>query len=120
MYIPSVRGRPDGWEGSPSQDKDAAKQDRKEAIGELIDDQMQTWIEQNSRENGDYATLADHTLGDPAWHMDNGTKDQVGLMITARAGACLLRGNKTRDRKTQVEETLCPHCNQREPETETQ
>ena len=42
----------------------------------MVDAEMQQWIEENSQENGNYATLADHALGEPAWHTENGTKDQ--------------------------------------------
>ena len=40
-------------------------------------------------------------------------------MITARAGACILRGNKTTDRRLSLADTLCVRCNHMEPETET-
>ena len=85
----------------------------------MVDAEMQQWIEENSQENGNYATLADHELGEPAWYTENGTKDQIGLMITARAGACILKGNKTRASKATYQDTLCPHCDLAEPETET-
>lgn len=50
-------------------------------------------------------------MGHEAEHISNGTKKQVGLMITARAGACICRGNKTADAKTTLLERTCSLCN---------
>ena len=80
---------------------------------------IQARIEDISADNGDYKELCDHDLGTPAWHTTQGTKLQIGLMITARAGACKLRGNKTRDSKATRQDTLCNLCGREEPEDET-
>ena len=61
------------------------------------------------------SSLCDHPHEGPVC---NGTKLQIGLMITARAGACILRGNKTGDSRLNLANTLCILCNLREPETE--
>ena len=80
---------------------------------------MDSWIRTNSDKNGDYAELCDHAHSSPAWHIGNGTKLQVGLMITARAGACILRGNKTTNKRLSLADTLCLKCDRMAPETET-
>ena len=79
---------------------------------------MEHWITSNSSMNGDYAELCDHPHEEPAWHTSNGTKLQIGLMITARAGACILRGNKTGNARQSMANTLCSLCDLMEPETE--
>ena len=81
---------------------------------------MQTIIDEISAQNGDYKELCDHPQRTPAWHATQGSKIQIGLMIIARAGACKLRGNKTRDKNaTHQEITLCDLCAREEPEDET-
>ena len=83
-------GRPDAWEAKNS-NSDTGKKELKEAVKSLMQRKMDSWIRTNSDKNGDYAELCDHAHSSPAWHIGNGTKLQVGLMITARAGACILR-----------------------------
>ena len=111
-------GRPEAWEAKNS-NSDTEKKELKEAVKSLMQRKMDSWIRTNSDKNGDYAELCDHAHSSPAWHIGNGTKLQVGLMITARAGACILRGNKTTDKRQSLADTLCLWCDRMAPETET-
>ena len=52
------------------------------------------WINTHSARNGDYKELCP-PWGHQAFHLKNGTKKGIGLMITGRAGAWILNGNKT-------------------------
>ena len=111
-------GRPDAWDAKIS-NNETKKNELKGAVKNLMQRRIDAWIRTNSRTNGDYSELCDHDHYSPAWHIGNGTKLQVGLMITARAGACILRGNKTPDKRLSLADTLCKLCDQLEPETET-
>ena len=42
-----------------------------------------------------YWQLQDSFILARAWHLDHGSKLEQGLMVTARAGALILRGNAT-------------------------
>jgi hypothetical protein len=71
-----------------------AKRDRRihEAAEAISHRRLYQWLDDNSVRNGDYDILYE---GGRAHHLNNGTRREVALMITARAGACILLGNKT-------------------------
>ena len=60
-------GAAERWDGAPSENAQD-KQERKQAVVALVEEEMEIWIQQHSEENGDYETLADHAPGEPAWH----------------------------------------------------
>jgi hypothetical protein len=68
------------------------------------------WLKQRCHDNydADYWNLYDGT----SWRIQQGTKEEIGLMVTARLGALLLTDSKAADGK----EPLCPMCG-REGET---
>ena len=66
-------------------------------------------LKEISARNGNYAELAP-PLGKAARHLRNGTKLEVALMMTARAGACKFRGNKTAKKGATAEERACTQC----------
>ena len=102
-----------GQETNPSRQKRV-----KPFIAKWIQGIWEEWCCEKASENGDYDRLCP-PVGQEAEHISNGTKKQVGLMITARAGACICRGNKTADAKATLLERTCSLCNAGLVEDET-
>jgi hypothetical protein len=103
-------GNEQAWEWTGDESKQTRKKRVKPFIAEWIQGIWEEWCYEKASENGDYDRLCP-PVGHEAEHISNGTKKQVGLMITARAGACICRGNKTADAKTTLLERTCSLCN---------
>jgi hypothetical protein len=110
-------GSPDSWESTTQESKPARKARIKPLMVNAIDEMWEEWCESHGEENGYYHLLCPK-VGEAAEHLKNGNKKQIALMITARMGAIICRGNKTNDAKTR-EDYMCPHCTLREIEDET-
>jgi hypothetical protein len=87
-----------------------------EAMDFVANKRMISWLEVHGGNNGHYDILYE---GGAADHLQRGTKTEIALMCTARAGACLLRGNKTADKKATAADKKCRLCRQDQTEDET-
>jgi hypothetical protein len=72
--------------------------------------EWEEWCSTSSARNGDYAALAP-PAGKAASHLQWGSKLEIGLMVTMRAGACALRGNKVgMSANSDPAEWVCRFC----------
>ena len=110
-------GSPESWTDTKRETKAARKRRLRPLIAKAVDTMWEEWCDEFGELNGDYQLLCPQ-MGEEAEHISNGTKKQVGLMITARAGACTCRGNKTAN-SNNVEEKKCQHCTLGQFEDET-
>jgi hypothetical protein len=93
---------------------------RKEQINEaattISNQRAMKWLAEQGRRNGQYHRLWE---GKQAMHLNQGTRKQIGLMISARLGALLLKGNKTGERIEEEGERNCSCCEGGQTEDET-
>ena len=104
----------EGWEMDPdTTNKPQAKRTINEAAERIAKSRLEKLIKNRPRrpETEDYEKLR----GGEKWRLTNGTRRQVGLMITARLGALILRGNHTGDGSEL--EANCAFCDGGEHET---
>jgi hypothetical protein len=81
------------------------------AVAERLERDWSSWIQSCSADYGHYA-LRSPRHGSAAAHVAQGTKAEIGLMITARAGSCILRGNRTSARPPGDPHALCVLCDE--------
>ena len=80
------------------------------AVSRMQELEWEEWCSSSSAQNGDYAALAP-PAGEAATHLQWGSKLEIGLMVTMRAGACALRGNKVgMSGNSDPAEWLCRLC----------
>jgi hypothetical protein len=111
-------GRPDQFTDIPTGEITRQKKDLiREGSILIAENRQRDWLaEHGAKENGYYALLYQ---GGKAKHLRNGTRKEIALMATARAGASILRGNKAANKQATTEENECTECNMHKKEDET-
>ena len=110
-------GRPDQFTDIPTGKITRQKKDLiREGSILIAENRQREWLtEHGGKRNGYYALLYQ---GGKAKHLRNGTRKEIALMATVRAGAAILRGNKAADKKATKEETECTECDMHKKEDE--
>ena len=101
------------WSDTSDGNSKQREQQIERCLAKHAENEWTMWINENSHKNGDYIFLCP-PKGKPAEHLSNGTKKEIGLMITARAGACILNGNKT----SKSNDSFCKLCDSKSTENE--
>lgn len=102
-------GDPDGWNVTHNWGKSRRRRLIKELVRKIEASEADEILNELSARNGNYALLAP-PLRKPASHLTNGTKIRIALMISMRAGACCLRGNKVARRDATARDRACTAC----------
>ena len=110
---------PDAWTTANNESKAARRRRLRLWIEKRLDIDWTKWCGEQGERNGDYHLLCPQK-GHAAEHLNAGSKKQIGLMITARCGALIVRGNKTAEKHATPHDKSCTlHPNpELEPEDE--
>ena len=103
---------PDKWNSLKPTSRDQSQiQSRKTAFREARRAAVD-WVLHNPEKTGDYYFVASlHKPGKTAaWHLSNGSKRQIGLMVAARCGAWNVAAGKTASRNKSALDVICKFC----------
>ena len=109
-------GHPQGFLGVHKESKATRKKRLRPIIRTLLGMEWEQWCKEHAADNGQYDLLAPK-LGERAEHIANGTKKEIGLMTTARAGQLYLKP-KLAGKKSRPSSGLCHLCDGKHIEDE--
>ena len=85
---------PGQWNTTHKESTRTRKKRIRRAVDRIIRKRWEEWCKTSAAENGHYDLLCP-PLGQPAEHLQWGSKTEIGLMITMRCGGAIMKGNKT-------------------------